>query len=79
MCPEGGVLKFEISPLTQKSLKLVSVWGDALTRTQIVVIGPKGVINEQNLNSLFASCIASNDTVEENRLADAVVEILRRP
>ena len=54
-------------------------WGDTKPRSQIVVIGPRGVFNEQELNDLFTSCIASNNATEENRLADAVVEILRRP
>jgi len=52
-------------------------WGDTKPRSQIVVIGPRGVINEQALNDLFRACIAGNDTGEENRLANAVVEILR--
>ncbi len=54
-------------------------WGNTKPRSQIVAIGPRGVINEQELNALFASCIAGNDVTAENRLADAVVEILRRP
>lgn len=54
-------------------------WGDVKPRSQIVAIGARGVINERDLDKLFTSCIASEDATEENRLADAVVEILRRP
>ena len=54
-------------------------WDDAKALSQIVVVGPKGDINEEELSALFESCIAGNDILEENRLADAVVEILRRP
>jgi len=54
-------------------------WGDTRPHSQIVVIGPHGGVNEQELNELFRSCIASNNAPEENRLADAVIEILRRP
>jgi G3E family GTPase len=54
-------------------------WDDARPRSQIVVIGPRGAVNEQELSDLFASCIAGKSISGENRLADAVVEILRRP
>ena len=54
-------------------------WGETLPASQIVVIGPRGVINEQELNHLFTSCIATTDAAEENRLVDAVVAFLRRP
>jgi G3E family GTPase len=61
------------------SLSKGEAWADAKPGSQIVVIGPKGVINSVELEALFASCIADGETVEENRLADAVVAFLRRP
>ncbi len=56
-----------------------SPWGDTKPVSQIVVIGSRGIINEQELSDLFDSCIATDDTGKENRLADAVIEILRLP
>jgi len=54
-------------------------WGDTKPRSQIVAIGPRGSVNEQELKELFQSCVAGDGETGENRLADAVIEILRRP
>ena len=54
-------------------------WAETKPGSQIVVIGPQGVINNEELEALFASCIADGAVAEENRLADAVVAFLRRP
>jgi G3E family GTPase len=54
-------------------------WGDKEPASQIVVIGSRGTIDEQELSDLFDSCLATDDTGKENRLADAVIEILRLP
>lgn len=54
-------------------------WGETKPASQIVVIASQGIINEQELSDLFDSCIATDDTGKENRLADAVIEILRLP
>jgi len=54
-------------------------WNGTKPRSQIVAIGARGAIDEQELSNLFASCIAGNSESDENRLADAVIEILRRP
>jgi len=54
-------------------------WGDTKPCSQIVAIGPRGAINERELNDVFTSCVATGDSIDRNRLADAVVEILRRP
>ncbi|MFT5349369.1 MAG: G3E family GTPase [Planctomycetota bacterium] len=61
------------------SLNKGETWGDTTPGSQIVVIGPRGVVHEQELNDLFTSCIASDDVTEENRLVEAVVAFLRRP
>jgi len=54
-------------------------WNDSKRRSQIVVIGSHGAVDEKELGELFTSCIAGESITGENRLADAVVEILRRP
>ncbi len=54
-------------------------WEGAKPQSQIVAVGAQGAVKEQELNDLFASCVADDTASEENRLADAVIEILRRP
>ena len=61
------------------SLNKGEAWGETLPANQIVVIGPRGSVNEQELNDLFTSCISTTEASEENRLVDAVVAFLRRP
>ena len=61
------------------SLSKGEAWAETKPSSQIVVIGPRGVINDEELETLFANCIANSEMVEENPLADAVVAFLRRP
>ncbi len=54
-------------------------WNHVQPRSQIVVIGIAGEFDGKKLTGQFNASISSNAEPQPNRLAEAVVEILRRP
>jgi G3E family GTPase len=56
-------------------------WNETPPRSQIVAIGIAGKFDGRELSKRIAACVADGgrEPPEENRLADAVIEILRRP
>lgn len=54
-------------------------WGDQPPRSKIVVIGANDGVNSQQLHDLFTSCLAVHNDTPPNRLAEAVINILRSP
>lgn len=54
-------------------------WGDQPPKSKIVVIGAKEGIDKQHLHSLFTGCLAIHNDSPPNRLAEAVINILRSP
>jgi len=56
-------------------------WNETSPRSQIVAIGIAGKFDERELSNQIMACVSDGEREppEENRLADAVIEILRRP
>jgi len=75
--PDKQVILQMVGP--RVTLSKAAPWNDSPPRSQIVLIGASGTIDGNELGQQISACTSSDDDKPPNRLADAVVEILRRP
>lgn len=61
------------------SLNKGELWGEEMPCSKIVVIGAPDSIDTEQLQKLFTSCLTINNDDTPNRLAEAVINVLRSP
>ena len=82
-----GIIRLDAVPERRVILQMVGrrviltkgePWGSALPISKIVMIGPAGELDREQLKQRLDGCLAKDNPPTRNRFAEAVLEILRR-
>lgn len=82
-----GIIQLDAVPERRVILQMVGrrvilskgePWGSALPASKIMMIGPAGELDREQLKQRLDGCLAKDHSPTRNRFAEAVLEILRR-